>query len=172
MVSAGTGREVGNGGITWKRFSRICHSFLLWALLAYSILRLPLLLTICSAVKGRLVYRHLGSLHHLLTSATSLAKSSSSRLGSTAGLIMLLEAMLGDRCARTERPIMGNGGMMGDRNGDGKGKGKENQQDGVRDTDGEKHRLRHCRGENEKKRKREDAQGRRRMSRNSNGRHS
>jgi hypothetical protein len=49
-----------------------------------------------SAVKGRLVWRHLGSLHHFLTSATSLWKMSSSVLGSTAGFTMLLAAMLGN----------------------------------------------------------------------------
>ena len=51
--------------------STICHSFLLWLLLGYCTFKFPLLATICSAMKGRLVYLHLESVHHSLTAFTS-----------------------------------------------------------------------------------------------------
>jgi hypothetical protein len=63
-------------------------------LLGYSIFRFPLLDTICSAVKGLLVYLQRESDHHFFTAATSSRKSFSSRFGSTATLAMLLNAMM------------------------------------------------------------------------------
>ena len=86
--------------LTWKRCSRMSHSFLDWALLGYSILRWPRLETICSAVKGRRVWRQRGSLHQALTCSTSRAKSSSSASGSMAGLIMLLLVAMMSGAAR------------------------------------------------------------------------
>lgn len=54
------------------------HSFLLCAFAGYSIVRLPLFETICSAVKGLLVCLHLESPHQAWTRATSARKARSS----------------------------------------------------------------------------------------------
>src|SRR5271167_2101432 len=79
--------------ITAKRSSRTFQSFLDMALLAYSIFRVPLLATICSAVKGLLVYLHRESLHQFLTAPASAANAWSSLAGSMTGGAILFEAI-------------------------------------------------------------------------------
>lgn len=80
--------------LTWNLCSKVFHSFFDWWLLGYSIGSVPLFTTICSAVKGLLVYLHLESDHHCFTAATSAANAASSLFKSAGGLAILLAAIV------------------------------------------------------------------------------